>query len=541
MKKIISRETLLSYPDFNQPFDIHTDASKTQMGAVISQNNKPIAFYSRKLNSAQRNYTTTEKELLAIVETLKAFRNILLGQSITVYTDHKNLTYKHFNTERVMRWRLILEEFGPTLKYVPGETNIVADALSRLELSETQLDAFATAELLGYSKNEIPTDAHPVSYRLIDKEQQKDKEIMKRLRNDSPGYSVTSFRGGGKTRDLVTYNGKIVVPRSMQRRLVEWYHLQLCHPGETRTEQSLKQHFYWPNLRQEVHRQVKKCHICQTNKRHKTKYGHLPAKEAEADPWDKLCVNLIGPYTIKRKAKTPLTLWCVTMIDPATGWFEVKQIKDKQAITVANVVEQTWLCRYPWPTQINYDQGTEFMAEFAQMIKDDYGIKLRPSTTRNPQSNSVIERIHQTLGNIIRVYDYDALDEADPWSGPLSAAMFALRATYHTTLQASPAQLVFGRDAILNTQFEADWQLIKNRKQRIINANNKRENSKRIEHNYKVDDLVLYHVPSKSKFGPPEYKGPYKIKTVGTNGTVWLKMGPLTETVNIRNVRPYST
>ena len=119
--------------------------------------------------------------------------------------------------------------------------------------------------------------------------------------------------------------------------------------------------------------------------------------------------------------------------------------------------------------------------------------------------------------------------------------MFALRATYHTTLQASPALLVFGRDAILNTQFEADWQLIKNRKQRIINANNKRENSKRIEHNYKVDDLVLYHVPSKSKFGPPEYKGPYKIKTVGTNGTVWLKMGPLTETVNIRNVRPYST
>ena len=107
MKKSISRETLLVYPDFSKPFEIHTDASKVQLGAVISQNNKPIAFYSRKLNPAQVNYTTTERELLSIVETLKEFRNILLGQQIKAYTDNENLTYKCFNTERVMRWRLI--------------------------------------------------------------------------------------------------------------------------------------------------------------------------------------------------------------------------------------------------------------------------------------------------------------------------------------------------------------------------------------------------------------------------------------------------
>ena len=80
MIKSISRETLLVYPDFNKPFDIHTDASKVQLGAVISQDNKPIAFYSRKLNPAQVNYTTTERELLSIVETLKVLRNILLGK-----------------------------------------------------------------------------------------------------------------------------------------------------------------------------------------------------------------------------------------------------------------------------------------------------------------------------------------------------------------------------------------------------------------------------------------------------------------------------
>ena len=134
IKKVVSRETLLSYPDFNEPFEIHTDASKLQLGAVISQKGKPVAFYSRKLNSAQVNYTTTERELLSIVETLKEFRNILLGQHIKVYTDHKNLTYKQFNTERVMRWRLILEEYGPELIYIQGKKNVVADALSRLDL-----------------------------------------------------------------------------------------------------------------------------------------------------------------------------------------------------------------------------------------------------------------------------------------------------------------------------------------------------------------------------------------------------------------------
>ena len=91
IKQIVGHETLLSYPDFNLPFEIHTNASHTQLGAVISQN---IAFYSRKLQLAQRQYTTTECKLLSIIETLKEFKNILLGQQIVVYTNHKILPIK---------------------------------------------------------------------------------------------------------------------------------------------------------------------------------------------------------------------------------------------------------------------------------------------------------------------------------------------------------------------------------------------------------------------------------------------------------------
>jgi hypothetical protein len=90
------------YADFNKPFHIHTDASHYQLGAVISQDNHPIAFYSHKLQLAQVRYTTTERELLSIVKTLKEFQNILLGQQIVVHTAHQILTHKNFNTKCIM-------------------------------------------------------------------------------------------------------------------------------------------------------------------------------------------------------------------------------------------------------------------------------------------------------------------------------------------------------------------------------------------------------------------------------------------------------
>ena len=115
IKKLVSRETLLSYPNFNKHFVSHTVVSKLQLWAVISQDDKPVAFYSRKLNSAQLSYTTTDHKLLSIVEILKEFRNILLRQQIKAYTDHKNMTFKTFNTEWVMQQRLIVEEYIPEL------------------------------------------------------------------------------------------------------------------------------------------------------------------------------------------------------------------------------------------------------------------------------------------------------------------------------------------------------------------------------------------------------------------------------------------
>ena len=147
------------------------------------------------------------------------------------------------------------------------------------------------------------------------------------------------------------------------------------------------------------------------------------------------------------------------MIEPDTGWFEVKEILSKQADIVANIVKQTWLTRYPWPTKVVLDRGREFMAEFTTMLQNDYGIKKKPITTRNPQANAIIKRVHQTIGNILRTLHIQEsqLDKDDPWGGILEATMLDTRATVQTTLQSTSMKLVFGRDAILNISHKTYW------------------------------------------------------------------------------------
>jgi hypothetical protein len=103
----------------------------------------------------------------------------------------------------------------------------------------------------------------------------------------------------------------------------------------------------------------------------------------------------------------------------------------------------------------------------------------------------------------------------------------------------TPSQLVFGRDAILNIKFDANWKLIRERKQRAINQNNQMENKKRIPHNFRVGDKVLYRVKWVSKYNENPYEGPYKIVQVNTNGTVRLKKGAVTDTVNIQLLKLY--
>ena len=152
-----------------------------------------------------------------------------------------------------------------------------------------------------------------------------------------------------------------------------------------------------------------------------------------------------------------------------------------------------WLTRYPLPTKVVLDRGNEFLAEFKTMMEHDYGIKVRPITTRNPQANAILERLHQVLGEMLHtknLQEHD-FDDVGPWGELLASVAWAIRSTHHTTLQASPAQLVFGRDMLLDMKFIADWEAIRLRKQRDVDKNNSKENSLRVPHDYQIGDKVL--------------------------------------------------
>ena len=123
MKKVIAQETLLAFPDYDKPFQIYTDARKYQLGAVIQQEGKPLAYFSRKLNKTQMRYTTEERELLIIVETLKEFKGMLLGYPIEFFTDYLNLVHETTvkASNRAPRWLCTGEEFGVTTTHIKRE------------------------------------------------------------------------------------------------------------------------------------------------------------------------------------------------------------------------------------------------------------------------------------------------------------------------------------------------------------------------------------------------------------------------------------
>jgi hypothetical protein len=279
---------MLAFPDFSKPFHVYTDASNYQLGAVIIQEGKPLAFYSRKLNNAQKNYTTGEQELLSIVETLKEFRNILLGQKIIIHADHMNIVYGKLSNDRIVRWRLLLEEYGPEYVHIKGKENVVADALSRMDLDDGSENEEKAAIMscyclttfeMDWSKGDLQSgskeynelfsladkefEAFPMRPALIAREQQKDKTLMKNVGLQEKAYGTRILEGA----TLHTYEGKIYIPQSLRERIVAWYHVYLQHPGMTRLEAHLRQHYYWPRLRETVQAYTKTCKPCQLGKK----------------------------------------------------------------------------------------------------------------------------------------------------------------------------------------------------------------------------------------------------------------------------------
>ena len=358
---------------------------------------------------------------------------------------------------------------------------------------------------------------------------------------------------------LVYENKRLVIPNvKMRSDIINWYHHYLQHPGENRLEETIVSVMYWPGMRAQIRRHVKSCERCQKGKRRKRKYGKLPPKIATTVPWKSVSVDLIGPYTVKGKDGTILDFMCLTMIDPATGWFEIVELPnadvtylrngneiteviiDKSAATVSHLFNKSWLSRYPRSSTVVYDNGSEFKSHFESLC-DSYGLKRKPTTIKNPQANAILERIHAVIADMMRTSGLDNSDTVTPQMIDefLVNVSFAVRSTYHTVLRTTPGAAVFGRDMLFDIPFLADWTEIGRRRQLLVDQNNERENRRRLDFDYAVGQKVLLTKDGIIRKAEDKNFGPFVITQVYTNGTVRIQRGTITERMNIRRLSPY--
>jgi hypothetical protein len=255
-------------------------------------------------------------------------------------------------------------------------------------------------------------------------------------------------------------------------------------------------------------------------------YGEIPLKKSSMtiNPFDEVHVDLIGPYE---------GFYAMTIVESQFRWLEVSIQENKTSKLTAENFDITWLCRYPRPLRVIHDLGSEFVGNEFQELLQSYGIKSKPITAKNPQASALCEIIHLELMNMVRCYPNVE------WTRSINYAAFAIRVGYHTVLNASPGQLLFGQDMLTRELFNANWNYLSKRRYLQMMRDNERENRHRIQHIYKIGDVVMCRVPPIGRKKTEQVaQGPYIIKEVYENGTVLLDKGSVEDRVHIRRIFP---
>ena len=386
LKDLLARPPILAYPDFSKPFLLATDASDVGIGAVLSQldaagQERPIAYASRVLSKAERNYSTTQKEALAIYYFAKHFRPYLYGHKVTVLTDHMPL--KYFDDLKdargaVARWGVYLQEMDMEIKYKPGKTNSNADALSRAvptvgdvvnaladlpfvpDLHEEQRKDPELAQLLAYlEREELPGDEREAT------------QLRRKARDYGLRDGLLVHFPPTTVRPSKEYFDQLVLPCSQRQQALRAFHDDVVfggHLGQNKTLDRVRQRFYWPGIESDVAEYCRQCKQCAERKDPPQKLRAPLSPIPVSSAFSRVAVDFMGPLKETRSNNKNiivfteyLTKWCIAVATP-----------DQTARTTARIFLREVVLKHGCPTHLLSDRGSSFlnttMTEMCKML-----------------------------------------------------------------------------------------------------------------------------------------------------------------------------
>jgi RNase H-like domain found in reverse transcriptase/Reverse transcriptase (RNA-dependent DNA polymerase)/Integrase zinc binding domain/Chromo (CHRromatin Organisation MOdifier) domain/Integrase core domain len=475
-------EKILILFDPEKQIWVHADASDYAIGSELSQldengKRRPILFYSRKLLPAEMNYTTADKELLAIVQTLKKYQHYLRGTKypVIIKSDHRNLrtfmTTKELNA-RQARWAEELSSYNFIIEHIKGKENTVADALSRRpdHKEETQVNR----EMQMFRENEDGwTLNRELKINMITITENGD--IVKRIREATDNdlrYPEAEKGADG----LKRMNGLVIVPKELETEIIQRYHddIREGHPGEARTVEKIQRNFYFPGTIRKVRKYIRNCDNCQKNKViHEKPKGEMQKDKAPTRPWQHITMDFMSMPEARHPATHEKMDQILVVVDKFSK--QTILIPSRRNLSTKEVYHILWeriFAIFGTPETITTDRDKIFRSEEWQQLMKEMGVTQILSTANHQQTDGQSERKIQEIQAFLRHYlDFEQMN----WVELTPIAQYALNDSESATTKVTPNMAIFGTVRKNGLEQPTDSELPMRTKMRIIHESIRNE------------------------------------------------------------------
>jgi hypothetical protein len=489
----VTNPPVLVLPDFKQPFVIECDASGRGIGAVLMQNQRPIAFFSQVLKGRFLLMSTYEKELVALVAAVKKWRPYVLGHPLTIKTDHQSLKYlleQKIGTPMQQRWVSKLLGYDFLVEYKKGQENKVADALSRRNEED---EPVITLSVISYSTLEWLTDLKE-SY-LSDPVL---KDLVRKVQEGLLTNTKFVFQQG-----LLLYKKRLYIGESLKHHVLYFVHATPLagHAGYDKTIHKARKDFYWPGMKTNVKRFIRECDVCQRVKAENiSPAGLLQPLPIPERPWSSISMDFIDGLPLSQGHGI---IWVV--VDRLTKYAHFLPLKHPySADKLAQLFMSQLFKLHGMPQTIISDRDSTFTSKFWSEIFRLQGVFLAFSTAYHPQSDGQSEAVNKYLENYLRCMVGDKPKEWVEW---LPLAQYCYNTSFHHSTRVTPVEAMFGYSPpkllaylpgttlveavdIQLKQREQVLQLLKENLQRSQNRMKRYADLRRTEREFKAGDWV---------------------------------------------------